>query len=170
MFSSILTAHDFTNVGKAATKVALSISKQHDSQLHILQPFDHHLGGGGTSAGSSTKMALTDRIEEKLWLEEHIARAGLSTQPRMHVGESSSYCSEVMAAIERHKIGLAVLGAEACTGFTWMFRRNIAERLATGIPCSLLVVKPAEMMSYASLREVAKTADYAPETRDRLGA
>jgi len=167
MCSSILTAHDFTNVGKAATKVALSISKQHDSQLHILQPFGRELGGGETSAESPTKADLTDRIEEKLWLEEHIARAGLGTQPLIHSAKSSSYCNEVIASIERHKIGLAVLGTEACTGFTWMFRRNIAERLASGIPCSLLVVKPAEMMSSVLMEEAM---DYAPETRDQLGA
>lgn len=169
MFSSILTAHDSSRVGKAATKVALSISKQHDSQLHILQPFGYSPGNGDSSAGSSL-VDPNHQIEEKLWLEEHIARAGLNTQPVFHSAESSSYCSEVIAAIERHKIGLAVFGTEACTGFTWMFRRNIAERLASGIPCSLLVVKPAEMMSSVSLQEATETTDYAQETRDQLGA
>jgi nucleotide-binding universal stress UspA family protein len=170
MFSSILAANDSSKVGKAATKVALSISKQHDSQLHILQPFGYDPGNGDSSAGSSSTADPNHQIEEKFWLEEDIAKAGLNTQPVFHLAESSSYCSEVIAAIERHRIGLAVLGTEACTGFTWMFRRNIAERLASGIPCSLLVVKPAEMMSSVSLQEAAETTGYAQETRDQLGA
>jgi universal stress protein E len=170
MFSSILTAHDFTKVGKTATKVALSISKQHDSRLHVLQPFGFSLGSGATSPGSPPRVNVIDRIEETLWLEQHIARAALNTQPLIHSAKSSSYCNEVIASIERHKIGLAVLGTEACTGFTWMFRRNIAERLASGIPCSLLVVKPAEMMSSVSMEEAIEVTDYAQETRDQLGA
>jgi nucleotide-binding universal stress UspA family protein len=170
MFSSILTAHDSTDVGKAATKVALSISKQHDSQLHILQPFGHSPGSGETSTGLSPIADPGNRVDENAWLEEQIVRAGLNTQPVIHSAESSSYCSEVIAAIERNRIGLAVLGTEACTGFTWMFRRNIAERLASGIPCSLLVVKPAEMLSSVSLQEATEASDYAQETRDRLGA
>jgi len=167
MFSSILTAHDFTEVGKDATKVALSISKQHDSELHILQPFENSWGNGESSAEPSWKADLTGQPEEELWLEEHIVRAGLSAQPLIHKAKSSSYCTEIIEHIERHKIGLMVLGTEACTGFTWMFRRNMAERLASGIPCSLLVVKPSEMMSSVSLQE---STDYAQETRDQLGA
>jgi universal stress protein E len=170
MFSSILTAYDSTDVGKAATKVALSLSKQHDSQLHILQPFGHSPGSGEASTGLSPMVVPDNRVDENAWLEEQIVRAGLNNQPVIQSAESPSYCSEVMAAIERNRIGLAVLGTEACTGFTWMFRRNIAERLASGIPCSLLVVKPAEMMSSVSLQEATEASDYAQETRDRLGA
>jgi len=168
MFSSILAAHDFTEVGKAATKTAISISRQQGSQLHILEPFENGDRNGEPEAGEPFKIDSNGREKERLWLADRISRARLAERAQVHKAKSSSYWSEIMEQIERHRIGLLVLGTGACTGFTWMFRRNIAEKLASGIPCSLLVVKPAEMMSSISVEEA--TAEYEEEPRDRLGA
>jgi nucleotide-binding universal stress UspA family protein len=167
MFSSILAAHDFTEVGNRATEAAIYLAKQQGADLHILQSSDSRSAGMNQTTGGSPNPELTSRIERKIWLEDHIARARLKERPSIHEVKGTSYSSNIMEHVERHKIGLLVVGSEVCTGFTWLFRRNIAQRLASEIPCSLLVMKPRELVSSRSLDEPEFTK---AEQRDQLGA
>jgi nucleotide-binding universal stress UspA family protein len=142
--SSILLADDGTPVAKRAAGLATSLAKQLGAELHILQPV------AKPRDASKTPSSLTD--------DQESGQAGPDEGPVVRFVDPGSLSTAILDHIERHGIELLVLGTQACMGLTRMIRRDMAERLLKGIPCSLLAVRLAGFVSSETLEPPEEAA------------
>lgn len=135
---SILVAYEVSPLGALAMEVAGQIAQAHGAELHVLKMIgrDHWdtsgvLGDGDMYSFHAQQFPFT----------------------QVHYSHGAPFCKAVLDNINRHKIELVVLGTETCTGLSGFLKRSTAEKVVSGIPCSLLALKPPKPTDTAGVSD-----------------
>lgn len=157
--SSILLANDETPVGSKAMELAASIAQLHNADLQVL----HSPQGVARGSGLPSHLSVEDVPDAKERIQLQIKNAGLTREARVQLVQDTRFCNAISDHIEQHGNQLLVLGTQACKGFSRIIKRERSERLLSGVPCSLLAIKPESFVSPISL-------DYSDDPAAAIGA
>lgn len=137
----LLVAYDFSDYAELALKSALSLSQEHQAELHLL----HVLPRGSVNEPELSWYPLG---KESAY-QEAARRLQKMIPPEVHlwcdiktvVAEGSAY-REILNYAEKHEIDLISLGAHgAGFGIRTLFGSNV-DRVLRQAPCPVLVARP----------------------------
>jgi len=146
----VLAATDLTQVGARATRLAASLARAFNCQLHIIHAWQL------PPELNSEKSRLSDcEFQERIELvrddiAEEVFRGldcdGEGTRPQLHM-PCTSPSKGIESTLHELDPDLIVMGSVSRSGIPGMLMGNTAERLVDRIACSLLTVKPDEFVS-----------------------
>ncbi len=144
-FERIVFATDFSEASGRAFDQAVRLAKEFGSALtivHVCQVWPiASLAYSPASAYEEYEKALRTAAEGRL--EELVAAArarGADAHPALAVGFPDE---EIVAAAERERANLIVLGTHGRRGAGHFFLGSVAARVVATAPCPVLTVRPA---------------------------
>lgn len=139
-FSSVLVAHDLTEVGSLALELGASMANLESADLRVLHAIDHPELHGmfpgmiTREESESRRRRATERLATEL-------RSFGRDPSAIELSDDEPH-KAIRAWIERHRVDLLVMGTVARTGVRGLLVGNTAERLLPELNCSVLAVKP----------------------------
>jgi nucleotide-binding universal stress UspA family protein len=126
--------------------LALSTAQMEWGELHVVHAWDAYGLPGGYSAALWKQWEVGSRSEIKRRLYRFVAEFDLDEDPRIHfvMGRPASGIFEIVV---REGIDLLVIGTVSRTGVGGLVIGSTAEEVIGKATCSLLAVKPDELVS-----------------------
>jgi universal stress protein E len=142
---SILVADDLTPVSDLAVELGGSMASLQGAKLHVLHALELGLGRHAWDSFSIRQQARAEATEK---LKAQLARLDTTSlrEPVSTDVVAGAADAAILEHIEKHNIGLLVMGTVARGGVAGVFTGNTAERLLPRIPCSVLAVKPHDFV------------------------
>lgn len=150
--SSILVAHDLSEVGKDALTLGASLANHWGATLHILHAIEL---SAQTWADISSVDDATQQIETQL---SELNQENVVTKVDVI---SDSPAGAILDYVESREIELVVMGTIARAGIPGMLVGNTAEKVMPHLPCSLLAVKPVGFKSPVLLKDDENKNEFA---------
>ena len=156
---NILVATDLSEVGELALEVAVGAGQLAGGRLmvlHVLErQFDRDMQNTGVSSEELQAFYDRKKAEAEQTLHDQLSQTDYRTVEggvQVQVREGSPELI-ILQTVEENQIDLLVMGTVARSGLSGILVGNTAERLFSGIPCSLLAVKPEGFVSPIVLDE-----------------
>jgi universal stress protein E len=142
---SILVANDLTPVSDLAMELGVSMASLQGAQVHVLHVLELGIGRREWDSFSIRQQARAKATEK---LKAQLARLDTTSlrEPVSTDVVAGAADTAIIEHIEKHGIGLLVMGTVARGGVAGVFTGNTAERLLPRIPCSVLAVKPDDFV------------------------
>jgi len=145
---NVLVAADLGPNTVDLLKSGQDLAAQLSGRLHVLHVVQHHLE-------DVCRIGLPDAVQEEYrrkvrvkaseHLQSQLAEAGLDTGTEIHVADGLELPDVMIERfIREHSIDVVVVGSSGRHGI-WV--GHTAERLLPELPCSVLVIKPANFVS-----------------------
>ena len=138
---------------RAILQLATGLAEVEDGELHVLHAWslfgEEALKGplAGTSGLEFARLLEETRSQEQAALHEIIGpftRSALKVHQHLVKGQPADVISR---AVEKHRIGLLVMGTVGRTGIPGFVIGNTAEKVLNWIDCSLVALKPDGFVS-----------------------
>ena len=146
-WKTILVPHDFSSSANHAAAVARDEAKLHGARIVLLHAIElpHQLTPEavimpeGQGAPISVKDYALARAEEHLAdIAARIGKDGVNAMPVVVVGNP---ITEIIRAIDGHKIDLIVMGTHGRTGLSHLLAGSVAERVVRASTVPVLTVR-----------------------------
>ncbi|MBL8819971.1 MAG: universal stress protein [Planctomyces sp.] len=140
--TTILAAHDLTDVGHRALELAASYARLSHGQLLVLHAFEttpHH-GRAGSDVEAAERKVLSNAAQEKLCDSISRLEDCPATELVIRNGRADH---EISLLVEQRAVDIVFMGTRSRTGLGAMFIGNTAERLLPELNCSVIAVKPS---------------------------
>ncbi len=146
-WSRICCPVDFSETSSEALAQAAELAACDNAQLIVLHVLDR-----ATSGVSGEVLIAAPELEERVIEEanrqlERCQRQAEQLAPGRVATEavSGEAASEIVRFLERGAFDLAVMGTHGRTGIRRLVLGSVAERVVRHAPCSVLVVRPAQL-------------------------
>ena len=146
---AILVPTDFSRFSDTAMQYALDIAAQHNATVYVL-----HVLNVRVYSDHTITIELKERLEKKRMettenrLREQINRFPQSKDVRvLQIVKIGLDYEEILREHERLEVDLIVISSHGETGLTSLFIGSVAEKVARGAKCLVLLVKPSSLTS-----------------------
>ena len=138
-FSNILVPVDFGEPSERALEVAMSLAAQTGGEITILHVFDVPASYPGMGI-SPVELLAPMWAAEREQLEATLERAKATVPKATDEIARGVPWREIMAAIERHRPDLVVMGTHGRRGMSRMLLGSVAEKIVRLSPVPVLTV------------------------------
>lgn len=159
---NILITCDFSEVSEPVIKLGLAIGELSGAKVNLVHAVNYELDrlwSVGLMHTNTEQYHARVQEEARLKLANQLAESAGERSienVELHVIESESVADEaIVKFIEEQQIDLLLMGTIARSGFEGISVGNTAERLVTHVPCSMVVVKPADFKTSVDLAETS---------------
>lgn len=153
-WKKICCAVDFGEPSRVALEQATDLAKRFDAELtliHVVSPPPH---GASDVVVSSRAVATTQAKEEEemlaRWQLDAEARAGRSVRSLVLSGDPPT---QIVRHASEERYDLLVIGTHGRTGVPRLILGSVAERVARGSPCPVLIVHDHRVLEKEEIAE-----------------
>lgn len=162
---NILFATDFSAVSDAALGHALGIARRYDSRLyvaHVIRPDAYQLV---PTEAQPAAIEQTRRYAEQQ-IAQLLVSGRLRGLPHQVLLEQGEFWPALSGMLEKHEIGLVVVGTHGRTGVRKLLLGSVAEEVFRMASCPVLTVGPkvaAEAPAETELKRILYATDFTPQ-------
>lgn len=140
----LLVAHDLSSVGEAALRIGAGLAAIDRGELHVLHALEHPESRQFLSSVSAD--ARTERMRAaREAIEAQCHALALERPPMIRVVDGHAD-EAILEHVRAEGIDLLLMGTVARSGLAALLTGNTAEQVLPWIDCSLLALKPADLV------------------------
>lgn len=147
MFSRILVPLDGSGLAEGAIPLAVDLARRYGAELILVrttQVPDLAVDVTAVPLASLEELRREETQGMRTYLEGWQARIAAEGVPCRVVTRVDSAAEGILAQAEADEVSLIAMSTHGRSGFQRWVQGSVAERVARGAPCPVLLVRPAE--------------------------